>query len=110
MSGPHIEPGAEGLFNPELLKRYLAAAFHLLLPFASLFILLLESRARAAMLKLNLAAHAPATPEVVTQINDGMGNVDAAMRRVVLILRRILIAVDVVTIEMACVHSLAIAS
>ena len=60
------------------------------------------------MLKLNLATHRPTLSEVVAQVDDGMGNVETAMARVVLIGRWLGVAVAVVAVEVAAESSLAI--
>ena len=100
VSGAYVECSAERLLQPELLELHLATFL--------LLVLKLDGRAGATVLKLNLATHRPTLSEVVAQVDDGMGNVETAMARVVLIGRWLGVAIAVVAVEVAAESSLAI--
>ena len=79
MSGLDIGPTRKGFLNPELLQLYLTTLLGLLFPLSKLVGLEFLGRTRSAMLKLYLRAKGPATAEVVTQVNNGMGNVQTVV-------------------------------
>ena len=62
------------------------------------------------MLELNLSAHRPAATEVIAQVDDGMRNVELAVRRVVLVLFGLRVTTHVVAVEVAAVGHFAIAT
>ena len=79
MTGLDISPAHKGFLNPELLQLYLTTLLGLLFPFCKLVGLQFLGRTRSAMLKLNLCAKGPATAKVVTQVDNGMGNVQTVV-------------------------------
>ena len=96
MSHAEITPAAERLLQPELLQLHLATLLGLLFPFAAFLVFLLVGDTCATMLELNLSTERPAFAEVVAQIDDSMWNVEAPVRRVVLMLLRLTVAAHVV--------------
>ena len=110
MSDTDICPACKRLLNPELLQLHLAAFLGFLFPFAGLFKLFLNGTACSAVLKLNLARHAPALSEVVAYVYHGMRNVEASVARIVLILACVRITINVVAVEVARQCHLAISA
>jgi hypothetical protein len=62
------------------------------------------------MLELDLRLHAPAFTEVIPQVNDRMGDVEAAVGGIVCILGRAGIAIDIVAEEVSRISGFAISS
>jgi hypothetical protein len=62
------------------------------------------------MLKLDLGLHTPALAEVIPNIDDCMGDVKAAVRRVIRVFGGSGIAVNVVAVEVPGVGSLAVSA
>ena len=95
--------------DPELLKLNFPTFLNLSLPFAGFRIFLLYSRTCACVLELDLTSHRPALPEVVSQVDDGVGDVETAVL-LALVRCRGRIAVNVVTIEIAAQGDFAVAA
>ena len=110
MSGAHLNPRAELLVYPQLLKSDLTAALNLLLPFACFFRLHLDSTLRAAMFKLNFRAESPATAEVESKHDNGVRQIETVVTFRILIVLRLRVSVHIVAIEISSHHSLAISS
>ena len=95
---PEIQFRAEAFLDPELLQLHFAALLDLALPLAGLLELLLGSGAGPGVLELDLRLHGPSLPEVVTDIDHGMRDIEPPM----LLARmrsRGRIAVHIVTVE-----------
>ncbi len=103
-----VEALAERLLEPELFECHFAAAFDLVFEFAGLFCLNFHGYFAAAMLKLDFATHAPTLAEVVAQVDDDMGQVDATMALGVFVPLGMGIAEHVVAIKVAGVDGLAV--
>ena len=69
----------EGFLEPELLQRHLTAALNLGFILTAFLLLNLDRRLGAAVLKLNLRTDGPAFPEIVTHIDDYVGQVKLAV-------------------------------
>jgi hypothetical protein len=105
-----VGPVGERLLNPELLQLYLAALLGLGFPFAAFLGLLLDGSAAAAVFKLYFHANAPALAEVVAEVNHGVGDVETAVRRVVLIVSRIGVAERIVAVKVARIRQFAVSA
>ena len=106
----NIKRARELLVDPELLQLYLAAFLLLAFPLGSLVGFVLDGAASAGVFKLHLHTEGPAATEVVAQIDDGVRDVEASVRRVVLVVLGSAVAVDVVAVEHAAQGHLAIAA
>ena len=98
------------LVEPELLDVHLAALLYLGLIFARLLGLDLYGSTVAAMLKLDLRTQRPAIAEVIAQIQDHVGQVEASVTLVVGIVLGFLVAVEALAVEVARHHGFTIAS
>ncbi len=101
MADSDVELRREALLDPELLQLHLAAFLDLRLPFPGFSIFLLHGGAGSGVLEFDLGLQGPALAEVVAEINYGMRNVETAVRRIVLIISGMGIAIDVVAVEIA---------
>ena len=110
VANPKVQRRKEAFLEPELFELHFSAFFHLAFPFSGLGKLLFDRRTRSAVLEFNLCLHGPAFPEVVAQIDDGMGNVEAAVRRLVGIRLGPGITVDIVRVEITAEGDLTIAA
>ena len=110
MAHTDVEALAERLLEPELLKGHLAAALDFVLELARLFGFDFHGHLIAAVFKLDFAAHAPAFAEVVAQVDDHMGQVDAAVAFGVFVTLGVGIAEHVVAIEVTGVDGFAVAT
>ncbi len=106
----NVDGVAKRLLNPELFQSHLAAALNLFFPFAKLFVLHLYGRFRSAMFELYFAAKRPAATEVVAQHQHHMRQIDLTIAHGIFVLRGFAVAIDVVTVEIACKHRLAVAA
>ena len=79
MAHAEIKRRAETLLDPELLQFHLTATLRLALPFSGFFKFLLHGTAGTRMLEFNLRLHGPALPEIVSQIDDGMRDIETSM-------------------------------
>ena len=104
-----VELGAEGLLNPKLLEGHFTAALHFAFVLAAFVFLNLDGTLRAAMFELDFGTHGPALAEVVTQHDDYVGQVEASVR-VVLVVLRAVVAQVVVTIKIVAVNGFPIAA
>ena len=86
VSGADVGPACETLLQPELLQFHLAAFLGFCLPLAALLVFLFHGGSGAGVLKLNLSTHRPALAKVVAQIDDGVGNVETSVTRVMSVL------------------------
>ena len=105
-----VEAFPERLLKPELLQGHLAATFDLVLELAGLFGLNFQGYFAATMLKLDFATHAPTLAEIIAQVDDHMGQVDAAMPFGIFVTLGMGVAEHVVTIEVAGVYGLSVAA
>ena len=110
MSEPQVSGLRESLLNPELFQFHLTAFLGLLFPFATFLVFFLVSDASAAMFKLYLGAEGPALSEIVTHIDHGVGDVEASMARIVLVLFGLTVSAYMVTKEITAISHLAIAA
>ena len=79
VSQADVEALAKRFLDPELFQRHFAAALYLVLELAGFLGFHFHGHFAAAVLKLDFAAHAPAFAEVVSQVDDHVGQVDATM-------------------------------
>ena len=105
-----VEALAERLLKPELFQGDFTAAFDFVFEFACLFGFNLHGHFAAAVLKLDLCAHAPAFAEVVAQIDHHMGQVDAAMAFGIAVTLGVGISEHIVAVEVTGVDGLAVAT
>ena len=105
-----VELRCKRLLNPELLQGHLAALFHFSLIFAALVGIHLNGTLRSAVLELNLHAHAPAVTEVIAHVQCDVGQVEASVGTIVLVFLGKLVAVEMVAVEVAAHHCLAVAA
>ena len=99
MPHTHVKGPRERLLDPELLELNLSAFLDLGFPLASLGVLFLYSRTRTGVLELDLTLHRPALPEVVSEIDHGVGNVKAAVALVVLVIVGMGIPINIVAVK-----------
>ena len=85
MSEAQVGLVRERFLQPELLQLHLAAFLNLLFPFAAFLVFLLVGQSVAAVFELYLRAQRPALAEVIPKIDDGMRQVELAVRRIVLV-------------------------
>ena len=76
---PDVELRPEALLDPELLELDLSSLLDFALPFSGLLELFLDCSSGAGMLELDLCLHGPALAEVVSEIDDGMRDVETAV-------------------------------
>ena len=110
MSESQIGSPRKGLLNPELLQFYLAAFLGFLFPLATFLVFLLVGKTGTTVFELNLGTQRPALAKVITQINDGMGNVETSMTGVVLMLLGLTVSAHVITKIIARVSYFAVAT
>ena len=96
MPGPEVEQRVEGFLDPELLQFQFTALLDFGFPLAGLGEFLLHRAAGSGMLELDFGLHAPALAEIVSEIDHGVGDVKAAVRRVAGVFAGTGIAVHVV--------------
>ena len=100
MADAHVEFRSEAFLDPELFQLHFPAFLHLGLPLAGFLEFLLGSGAGPGVFELDFRLHGPSLPEVVSQVDDGVGDVETAVL-LALVRSRGRIAVNVVTIEVA---------
>ena len=111
LAGLDVELAAgKGFVYPELLQRNLAATFCLCLIFAAFVGINLYGALCAAVLKLYLHAHCPSVAEVVAEVQRNVWQVEASVAGVVLVCVGVTVAVEMLTVEVAACHRLAISA
>ena len=79
MSEAQVQRVRERFLQPELLELYLAALLYFLFPLAAFLVFFLKGKAVTAVFELYLRSERPALTEVVSQIDNGMRQVELAV-------------------------------
>jgi hypothetical protein len=101
MTGLDIEFRHKGLLNPKLFKLNFSALFNVLFPFSAFTVFLFLRDSRTGMLKFYFRRHCPSFAKIIPKVYHGMGDIETPVRRVVPVLCRTCIAVNIVAIIIA---------
>ena len=101
MAHADVERRSERFLDPELLQFHFASLFDLTLPFTGFGVFFFDGRTGTGMLEFDLSLHGPAFSEVVSEIDHGMGDIEATVSLVISVITGMRITINIVTVEIA---------